>query len=454
MKGNLYAFTRKSFTTTNPGTKYLHNWHIELISEYLEACTRGEIKRLIINMPPRAMKSLSVSVAWPAWLLGQDPSRRIIVSSYAQNLSLKHSADCRLVMNSRWYKNIFPQVKFAHGQNEKAKFVTTKRGFRFATSTDGSVTGEGGNYLIVDDPTNPTHIHSKLVRQHTIDWFEQTFSSRADDKKNCVFVIVMQRLHEDDLSGHLLKSGMWEHLNIPAIAEQKTIIEFGDFRKIREEGDILHESREGREELENAKLQLGSYAFSAQYQQKPVPLKGGIVKRQWLKHYKYAPANPLHIVQSWDTAIASARDSDYSVCTTWSENGNGYYLLDVFRAQLEYPELKHALINLAEKFSPHTILIENKASGQSLIQDIKRETRLPVLAITPSKDKFTRMASVSPLFESGKVFFPEVARWLQDYEMEILNFPSVAHDDQSDSTSQFLNWAKGKRSGEARVRSV
>ena len=448
---DFHNFVQMCFYTINPSTEFKDNWHIKLISEYLSACEKGEIKRLIINMPPRSLKSLLVTVAWPAWLLGKDPSRRIIASSYSQYLSLKHSMDSRLIMNSDWYQEIFPEVEFARGQNEKFKFVTTKRGYRLATSSDGSVTGEGGNFLVVDDPIKPSHIHSKISREHTINWFEQTFATRADDKKKSAFVVVMQRLHEDDLSGYLLKKGNWIHLNIPAIAEEKSVIKFGKFEKIREPGDIIHEGREGKTELERAKIELGSYGFSAQYQQKPVPLRGGIIKSDWLKRYK-APPDNAEIIQSWDTAISSSEKSDFSVCTTWAETKAGYYLLDVFRKQVEYTELKHNVINLAEKWQPKAVLIENKSSGQSLYQDLKRETKLPLIPIIPTKDKVTRMASVSPFFEAGRVFLPEVAKWLMDYEMEILAFPSVSNDDQVDSTSQFLNWTKTKPQGEYRVR--
>ena len=219
VRGDFASFIKQSFYSVNPATKYLHNWHIDLIAEYLNACEQGEIKRLIINIPPRSLKSIAVSVAWPAWLLGHDPSRRIIAASYSQNLSLKHSLDSRLVMNSAWYKKIFPSVKIASDQNEKAKFVTTKRGFRIATSVGGAITGEGGNFLIVDDAHNPINIMSEVQRQSTLDWFDQTFASRLDDKRQGVFVVVMQRLHEGDLCGHLLNKGGWEHLKLPAIAE-------------------------------------------------------------------------------------------------------------------------------------------------------------------------------------------------------------------------------------------
>ncbi len=442
LRNDFPSFIKKCFYTVNPGDKYHHNWHIDLIAEYLLACEKSEIKRLIINVPPRSLKSLCVSVAWTAWLLGHNPSRRIIASSYAQGLSLKHSLDTRLVMNSHWYKEIFPTARIIAGENEKAKFVTNERGFRFATSTGGTITGEGGNFLIADDPHNPSDIFSDTIRQNTLDWFSQSFASRLNDKKKGRFVIVMQRLHENDLSGFLLEKGNWEHLSIPATAERKTIYQIGDFNIVRNIGDILHNERENKKLLEMAKHDLGSYAFSAQYMQNPVPVGGGMIKPSWIKRYKTYPANPDNIVQSWDTAIKSGVKNDYSVCTTWYEYENLYYLVDVFREKVEFPELKRTVINLYDKWSPTALLIEDKASGQSLIQDLRRETKLPTIAINPTKDKITRMAAVSPIFESGKIFLPNNAAWLHDYETETFSFPSSTHDDQMDSTSQFLNWER------------
>ena len=204
LRNHFPSFVVKTFFTVSPGTKYLHNWHIDAIAEKLKQVMDGTITRLIINMPPRYLKSICVSVACPAWLLGKDPSKRIMVASYSQALSNKHSLDCRLLMNSQSYQDLFPWTRIAKGENQKSKFVTTKRGFRFATSTGGTATGEGGDILIVDDPQNPTKINSKSYRKNTIEWFEQTFISRLNNKKTGAIIIVMQRFHEEDLCGHLL----------------------------------------------------------------------------------------------------------------------------------------------------------------------------------------------------------------------------------------------------------
>jgi predicted phage terminase large subunit-like protein len=443
MREDLASFVVKTFHTVDPGAPYLHNWHIDLIAEYLTACYNRDITRLVINIPPRYMKSITATVAFPAWLLGKDPAEKIIAASYSGRLSVKHSIDTRLVVNSPWYKRAFPGTALVSDQNEKSKFMTTARGHRIATSVGGTATGEGGDFLIVDDPHNPKMAASEVERQTALDWFDQTFYSRLNDKKKGVIILVMQRLHEKDLAGHVLESGEYEHLKIPAIAERKTIIDFGSVKITREPGDLLHKDREGPAEMERTKKGLGSYGFAGQYQQNPVPAEGGMIKHAWIKRYKTAPKNPTRIIQSWDTAYKTGQINDPSVCTTWAETATGWYLLHVWRDRVDYPRLKSTVKSLFMQYSPAAVLVEDKASGQSLIQEIRATTRIPVIPIHPETDKVTRMSSQSAQIESGQVYFPESAPWLADLETELFRFPLTDHDDQVDSISQFLKYASG-----------
>lgn len=440
MRKHLSPFVRKVFATVSPGDKYLHNWHIDLMCEYLEFVSRGEITRLIINIPPRYMKSICVSVAWPAWILGQNSMAQIMVSSYSYMLSFKHSQDCRLVLQTDWYKHLFPDVEIASDQNEKRKFTTTKQGHRIATSVGGSATGEGGNYLIVDDPVNPKMAMSDAERNTANTWFNQTFSTRLNDKKKGVMVVIMQRLHQDDLSGHLLEQGGWEHLCIPAVAEKKTIIDFGSIHVEREVGDLLHPDKENKVEIEKAKRTLGTYGFAGQYQQSPSPLGGGIIKISWFRRYATLPSPDQRVqtVQVWDTAQkASEVHNAPWVCGTWILTDNNYYLVDVYREWMTYPEGKQAAISLAAKWNPHAIVIEDKSTGQSLLQEL---TGLPVIAFEPEGDKVTRLSVESPAIEAGMVFLPDKATWLFDFEKEIANFPNSATKDQADMLSMALKY--------------
>ena len=455
LRHRLAAFTRKTFATVDPGAEYRHNWHIDLIAEYLEACARREIKRLVINIPPRYMKSISVTVAWPAWLLGHNPAERILSASYAEVLSLKHSMDCRLTMQSDWYRRIFPGTQITGDQNEKRKFVTTARGHRFATSVGASAIGEGGRFLIVDDPLNAQQAVSDTQRKTANTWFDQSFSTRLDDKQNGVIVVVMQRLHAEDLSAHLLAKGGWEHLCIPGVAETKTVIDFGRVKVVREEGDVLHPERESREAIERQKTEMGSYAFAGQYQQRPAPAEGGIFKSHWFRRYDAPQPEYDRVVQSWDTAIKAAELNDPSVCLTFGVRKDGFDLLQADVRRLEYPALKVLVQKQAGDWGPDAILIEDKASGQQLLQDLKRETTLPQIGITPEKDKITRASAVSALVEAGKLSLPTRAAWLTDFEMEMLTFPNAPHDDQVDALSQFLGWMRARsHAAVPRVRSL
>lgn len=454
LRQDLSSFVAKTFATVSPGVRYLPNWHIDLICAHLAAASEGRIKRLIINMPPRYMKSIAVSVAWPAWLLGRRPQSKVIAASYSAALALKHSLDCRHVVQSNWYRRVFPAVDLAADQNQKHRFTTTRRGFRLATSIGGTVTGEGGDVLIVDDPHDPRRANSARLRQAALDWFDQTFSSRLDDKRRGVIVVVMQRLHESDLTGHLLEKGGWTHLCLPAEAEAAETVAFGPVRVERAPGDLLHPAREGREEIARTKRELGAQAFAAQYQQRPAPAEGGLVKIDWLRRFDDAPAADRcrRVVQSWDTAFKGGAHNDPSVCLTFAEVEEGYLLVDLWRGRVGYPALKRAALAMADKHRPHAILIEDKASGQSLLQDLRAEGALPVVAIRPERDKVSRLAGVTALIEAGRLHVPRAAPWLAAFEAELLTFPNSAHDDQVDALSQFLNWAHRQATSARRMR--
>jgi hypothetical protein len=279
LRQDLSSFIGKVFTTINPGIEYEHNWHIELIADYLLRIETNNIKRLIINIPPRALKSVCVSVAWPAWILGHDPTKRIMVASYAQSLSIKHSLDTRLVMSSDWYLALFPHTRLSKKHNLKSKFMTTKHGFRMATSVGGMSTGEGGDILIIDDPHNPNHIHSPKRRQNVIEWYEQSFSSRLNNKKKGAIVLVMQRLHEKDLCGYLLTKApkTWHSLKLPVSTNEKVLYQCGKNFYEYKSGSNLHPQRYDKNILENICEEMGRDNFAAQYMQTPIPISNSIL---------------------------------------------------------------------------------------------------------------------------------------------------------------------------------
>ena len=444
----LAYFIERAFYEINPGKKLIMADYIELIAVKLEACRRGEIKRLAICMPPRYLKSHCVSVAFAAWLLAHDPSARLICASYAQDLASKHALECKTLMSSPIYTRLF-QTRLSSDKQAVDDFLTTDKGFRMATSVGGVLTGRGADFIIIDDPLKPQDALSETERTKVNRWYDNTLLSRLDNKANGCIIIVMQRLHQDDLIGHVLEQEDWEVLSLPAIAEQEEeyVIEtpLGDYPYQRAAGEPLHPERESLADLEKMRRTMGSYDFDAQYQQNPSPQGGSLVKRPWLRYYEpgECPAKFERIVQSWDTANKAGELNDYSVCTTWGQKDGRFYLLHVFRRKMEYPDLKRAVVDQAHVHKAETILIEDKASGTQLIQELISEGACGITRYEPPAcDKTMRFHGQTAAFENGLVLFPSEAPWLADYVHELLTFPGSKHDDQVDSTTQALAWMR------------
>ena len=443
LRTDFRPFLEKVFTTLAPGQLFIPTWHLEAIAWQLERVRRGEIRRLIINMPPRSLKSITASVAYPAFVLGHDPSRRIICVSYSGDLAKKHSNDFRAVLESPWYRSTFPTTRIGPYKNSETEIELTARGFRLATSVGGTLTGRGGDTIIIDDPLKPDDAMSETKRSTANQWFTNTLLSRLDDKRTGAIVVVMQRVHMDDLTGFLLsQSDAWEVLSLPAIADFEETIPIGNGRTHRREIDeVLSPEREPLHILEGIKLQMGSDAFSAQFQQAPTPPGGAMVKRHWIKRYQEPPpaSERFLTLQSWDTASKGGPDNDWSVCTTWIvTRDKRWYLIDVWRRRVDYPALKAAVETLAKQRSARRVLVEDAGAGTSLVQELRAKVS-GIIAVRPDRDKVSRMAVVSAKFEAGQVFLPERAPWLADFEAELFAFPGGRHDDQCDSVSQALS---------------
>ena len=450
LRSDFHGFIERSFYELNPTTEFRDNWHIHVIAHELEQVRLGNSTRLIINVPPRSLKSHCASVAFPGWVLGHEPSSQIICASYAQGLSNKLASDCRTLMMSKMYKLIF-RTRLLSQRPALEELVTTRKGFRLATSVGGVLTGRGADYLIIDDPLKPDEALSETERQRVNDWYDHTLLTRLNDKRNGRIIVIMRRLHEDDLVGHLLEKADWRVLRFPAIAdanETYTIRNpFGDaVTYTRHESEVLHPEREDRATLDEIAATLGSYNFAGQFQQAPSPAGGGMVKQSWFK--TYTPENRVgggdFIFQSWDTANKPTELSDFSVCTTWAKRNNELYLLHVYRKRMDYPTLKRAVVEQARLWKATTVIIEDKASGTQLIQELTYEGMYSIKRYEPppGHDKVMRMHACSSTIENGFVFLPEKAEWLAEYMHELRVFPNGKHDDQVDSTSQALDWVK------------
>jgi predicted phage terminase large subunit-like protein len=447
LRQDFQSFLQRCFYELNPDARFLPNWHVEAMAAKLAAVRTGTTKRLIINVPPRHLKSLAASVALPAWLLGHNPTARIICVSYAQDLADKHARDCRRIMTGGWYRAVFA-TRLSPDRQAVGEFVTTAQGYRLSTSVGGVLTGRGADVIIIDDPLKPEEALSKVQREAVNEWFDHTLLSRLDDKRTSAVVLIMQRLHEDDLVGHVLAHEPWETLVLSAIAERDEEHCFDTFfsrRSCRRRaGEALHPAREPLEVLQQLRQTLGPYHFAGQYQQAPAPLGGGLVKADWFVPYtpEALPVPFERILQSWDTANKVTELSDYSVCTTWGIKDRHLYLLNVLRRRLDYPNLKRAVREQAEMHRGDVVLIEDKASGTQLIQELISEGLYTVTRYSPSGDKVMRFHAQTAMIENGFVHLPIEATWLAEYQHELATFPNSRYDDQADSTAQALDWIK------------
>ena len=446
LRQDFSAFIERSFSHINPTTPYLDNWHLDLLAAKLEACRRGTITRLIICVPPRSLKSHGASVALPAWWLGHDPTAQLLCVSYAQELADKHARDCRSVMTSPWYHALFPHTRLSRQKQAIEEFMTTRQGFRLASSVGGVLTGRGADVLIIDDPLKPDEALSDLQRTKVNEWYRHTLYSRLNSKAQGCIILIMQRLHEDDLVGHVLKQDPWELVSLPALAESDEAhtyqTPYGRVQHRRRLGEALHPERESLATLTHIKQTLGAYHFAGQYQQTPAPLEGGLVQRAWFRTYRPADLPPrfAQIVQSWDTANKASELAHYSVCTTWGLLNRQRYLLEVWRQRVNYPDLKRAVVTLARQWRPDVILIEDRASGTQLLQELQVEGLSAVTAIQPVGDKVMRLHAQTAVIEQGRVWLPHDAPWLEPLLHELTTFPKSAYDDQVDSVAQALAW--------------
>ena len=438
---DFWVFVQRVFAELTGETIH-DNFHIQLLCAEVDRVRTASSVRLAIALPPRSLKSIIASIALPAWLLGHDPAIEIVCVSYGQELSDKLAADCRRIMLSPWYRRLFPATHL--DRQAVNHLATTHGGKRYATSVGGALTGMGADVIIVDDPMKADEALSDADRSRANEWARHTLFTRLNDKAKDRIVIVQQRLHEDDMIGHVMLLAGFELLAFAAIAqddERHTIrTPFGQLYHERKAGEALHPSREPLAVLEKQRSLLGTEFFAAQYLQSPTPPGGGLVKTSWFNRYDLAAKPPFtRIVQSWDCASKPSELSDYCVCTTWGVTWTKeIFLIHVFRQRLEYPELKRKVRQLAEDHTAGVVVIEDAASGIQLVQELRREGFARITPVKPKGDKTMRMAAQTAMIEAGRVFIPRDAPWLSDYLHELAMFPKGRHDDQVDSTAQAL----------------
>lgn len=443
------GFIRAAWPILEPATPFSENWHLDLLAEYLTLVRRREIRRLIINVPPRSMKSLTTTVLFPAWCWTTEPHLRFIASSYSDSLSTKHSLDRRTVIASPWFQAMWgDRVKLSGDQNLKTEFSNEARGTMIATSTGAGITGKGADIIIVDDPHNPQQVLSDVERASQIRHFDHTLSTRLDDPKRGAIILVMQRLHEQDLTGHLLEQQGWEHVSLPAESERHEVWKFPITRRVveRQPGELLWPDRFPQPVLEQFKRQMGSYQFAGQYQQRPSPAEGGILKRSWWRRYDALPETFDEVIESWDFTFKDTKASDYVVGQVWGRVGSNKYLLDQVRARLSFSESIKAMRVLVQRWpSARLKLVEDKANGAAVIDTLRNELS-GIVAVNPQGSKEARAHAASPDLEAGNYWLPR-AEFAEQFIEEAAAFPNGAHDDMVDAWSQAADRFRVAHSG-------
>ncbi len=414
--------------------------HLAIIAAKLEALAKGQLKRLILCMPPRHGKSRLTTILFPAWYLGLWPDRQVISASYGQELADDFGREVRNLIASPRHQAIFPGCRLSDDSSASRRFATRLGGTYYAVGRGAATTGRGAHLLLIDDPLKDRdEANSEAIRRSLKDWFSQVAYTRL--MPGGAVVIVGNRWHEDDLAGWLLREHAaegWNLISLPAIAEED--------EPFRREGEALWPQRYPLADLLMMKLQLGGAAWASLYQQRPAAAEGTIFKREWWRFFQ-SPVRIHWVLQSWDTGYKTGAENDYSACTTWGVGDDGYYLLHAWRGRLEFPDLKKKVAELSRIWQapPRIILIEDRASGQSIVQELKRDSRLPILPIRVDSDKISRAQAVTPLVEAGKVFLRESASWREEFLDELSAFPFGHHDDYVDSAVQALNYLSTHR---------
>jgi len=454
---------------------FADGWHLDAICAHLEACAKREIKDLVINLPPRIGKSSLCAVLFPAWILARNPSETMLFSSYSATLAIRDSVKCRSLVESDWYQQRFPHVAIREDSNLKTAWLTTAKGGRQTTSVGGTVTGMGGSFLISDDPLNASSAESTAEREKVNTWYAETWSNRiAGDPTQAVSIVVMQRLHANDVSQLCIDRMGYEKLILPMEYEgDKYVTSIGWSDPRTEQGELLWPNRWDANVIAKQKKKSGEYAWAGQYQQRPAPRGGGVVKQSWLRFWfdpsigypspVQAYTNEGEVVDcvqtelvlgrytpttlSVDAAFKGKDSSDYTVCQVWSKMNNGFFLLDQVRKKLDFVDALKEILVLRDRWNPLPTLIEDKANGSAIISALKGEM-VGVLPVNPQGGKLSRLSAISPLIEGGDVWLPhpEQFPWVNDLIQELCMFPNAPHDDTVDAMSQALTHMREKSS--------
>jgi predicted phage terminase large subunit-like protein len=438
----LVHFVRQAWPVLEPATPYIHGWHIDAICEHLESITRGALQNLLINIPPRHAKSLLVAVFWPAWVWATQPETRWLFASYAQSLSTRDALKMRRLVQSPWYQRLWGErYTLTNDQNAKMRFENSRTGYRIATSVGAIATGEGGSCVVCDDPHSAQQARSDAERENALVWWDETMSTRLNDPKRGAKVVIMQRLHERDLSGHILEQGGYEHLCLPAEYEPERHCVTSVAQDVRSEaGEPIWPERMGADDLAKQRSTLGEVGFAGQYQQRPMPRGGGMfpVDRFYVTQHRPEPDQIKASVRYWDKAGTRSGGSFTAGVLMHQFKDNSYIVTDVVRGQWSAGERETRIRQTAEMDGTDvTVWIEQEpgSGGKESAESTTRNlSGFRVYAERVTGDKESRAEPYAAQVEAGNVWLLK-RDWNRDFVKEHEVFPAGAYNDQVDAAA-------------------
>jgi predicted phage terminase large subunit-like protein len=447
MRENLYFFLNGMFPVICPGEKLARAHYLEAMCFALQRVAAGKCQRLIISVAPRHLKTICGSVLLPAFELGRDPTKKVVVVSYGKELAREHGEQFRRVVTSPLYRRLFPQMKIDPKHNRFDQVKTSAGGGRKSVSSGGAITGFGANLIVIDDLGKPSEMSHDSYREELRRLYDETLHSRLNDKRRDRIVSIQQRLHPADFTAHLLKKESFEHLCLPSIAEVPEDIPLYNGRSwTRRPGDLLSPERESQKVLDQIKAEIGNFAFQAQYQQNPAAGENVYLSLGDLHFVDTLPDENMFTrrVQSWDTAAKGAAESDFTAGLTfgWHRDEERWYLLDIFRRRINYTEAKATIKALRKRWRADKVLIEASAMGHSLIEELRQETAGVYQGINVAIRKVERFIPHTDWIKSGKIIIPTDEPWYDDFRRELLAFPDGGDDDQVDAFIQFAEFIR------------
>lgn len=447
LRGTLLDFVQLAWPIVEPGTEFVNSWHIGLMCEHWQAWYEGELDRLVINIPPGCSKSILACVFLPTWIWIRNPGYRMVFASFDIDLTMRDAKSAMRLIQDPWFQKRWGDV-FAIPKDPPIRDINTdKGGWRKATSLpDGKLTGFHPDMTLIDDPSKPADAN-KHALERVIDWYSNTLGSRGRDQKHVKRAVIMQRVHEMDLSGYLVEEKGYTHLRLPMRYEESSPCSTSVGKDPRtKNGELLCPERFDEETYQRMEKDMGVLTAATQYQQRPVAEGGGIFKEDWFRYYKQLPSRFDQMLMSWDCAFKGDSSSDPVVGQVWGRSGDNYYLVDQVRGNMSFTETLAGIRRQASQYK-HVVekLIEDKANGSAVIDTLSKELSR-IIPVKPEGGKESRANAITHLFEKGQVYFPEGARWLPELIHELTTFPRGRHDDQVDAMSQALLYMHENRS--------